>query len=113
MNYLETYGTPRTGVQGGEFALKKSNAIEAIDLLSDTNIGILGGDVYLLEKDGYFQPIYDNWYYEDGYNTDKNFPMKSRLYAKNYILNYKELTRDSIRYVLVVDDICGSSHLSG
>lgn len=43
------------------WALTKSQALEALDKLLNLNIAVLGGDVYETRGD-YIQPNYDNWY---------------------------------------------------
>lgn len=101
--FLKDYGTPRTGVEGGDITLKKSDAIKALDLLSDTDVSVLGGDVYELESDGYFRPTYDNWYCDKGTNEKATFAKKSREIAYEYLAKYKEKAGSDIRYVLVVD----------
>jgi hypothetical protein len=101
--FLKDCGTPRTDAEGGEVALKKSDAIKALNLLSDTDIGVLGGDVYELESDGYFRPTYDNWYCNKDTGGQVIFAEKSRKVAYEYLSNYKEEVDLDIRYVLVVD----------
>ena len=103
MQFLKDCGTPRTDAEGGEMALKKSDAIKALDLLVGTDIGVLGGDVYELEVDGYFRPTYDNWYCNNDFDDQAVFAKKSRMLAYEYLSNYKENEGLEIRYVLVID----------
>ncbi|TXK93647.1 hypothetical protein BMR07_16055 [Methylococcaceae bacterium CS1] len=100
--FLKDCGTPRTDAEGGEVTLKKSDAIKALYLLNDTDIVVLGGDVYELESDGYFRPTYENWYCDK--NTDKQvtFAEESRKVAYEYLSNYREKSSSDIRYVLVI-----------
>ncbi|TXL08034.1 hypothetical protein BMR08_14430 [Methylococcaceae bacterium CS2] len=100
--FLKDCGTPRTDAEGGEVTLKKSDAIKALYLLNDTDIVVLGGDVYELESDGYFRPTYENWYCDK--NTDKQvtFAEESRKVAYEYLSNYREKSSSNIRYVLVI-----------
>lgn len=100
---LKERGTPRTDTEGGEIALKKSDALQALALLADTDIGVLGGDVYELESDGYFRPTYDNWYYNKDESAPSLFAEKSRQIAQEYLSKYKEQEGLDIRYVLVID----------
>jgi len=102
--FLKDCGTPRTNAEGGEVALKNSDAIKALDLLSDTDIGVLGGDVYKLESDGYFRPTHDNWYINKGTEDKITFAKKSRNAAYKYLTNYTEQKDLDIWYVLVVDE---------
>ena len=101
--FLKIYGLPRTETEGGELALTKSDSLKALALLSDTDIGILGGDVYEVESDGYFQPTYDNWYCNKGSHSQLEFAKISREKALQYLKNYREAEGKNIRYVLVPD----------
>src|SRR5690606_21517807 len=99
-----SHGVPRTDAEGGELALTKADALKAIELLSDSGIGILGGDVYEVESDGYFRPTYDNWYCNKDDFPPSDFAKKSLKKASQYIESYRESENISIRYVLVIDD---------
>ena len=100
---LKNYGTPRTDAVGSEIVLKKTVAISALALLESTDIGVLGGDVYELESDGYFRPTYDNWYVNKNADDKKIFSRKSRAIATEYIQNYKGSNSLKIRFVIVLD----------
>lgn len=104
IEYLKNHGVPRTDADGGELALTKADALRAIKFLSDTDIAILGGDVYELESDGCFRPTYDNWYCNKGDLPSSGFAKQSQEKASQYIENYREPGNINIRYVLVVDD---------
>ena len=104
VQHLKDCGTPRTDAEGGEVTLKKSDAIKALDLLADTDIGVFGGDVYELESDGYFRPTYDNWHCNKDENEKAVFAKKSREVAHKYLANYNENEGMDVRYVLVIDD---------
>lgn len=101
--FIKSCGIPRTEVVGGEIALTKEDALKAIALLSDSELGILGGDVYELESDGYFRPTYDNWYCNKDDLLSSDFARLSHEKATQYLQNYKEADGSNIRYVLVVD----------
>lgn len=83
--------------------LTKADALKAVELLRDSGLGILGGDVYELESDGYFRPTYDNWYFNKDDLPPSEFVSLSHEKATNYLQNYKETDSLNIRYVLVVD----------
>ncbi len=102
-DFLKTHGTPRTDAADGELALTKTDALKALNLLVDTEIAVLGGDVYVLENDGYFRPTYDNWYCNKEDKTFLEFAKKSRNIALSFLKNYKEGENLKIRYVLVID----------
>lgn len=95
---------PRTDAEGGELALTKADALKALELLSDTDVGVLGGDVYELENDGYFRPTYDNWYCNRGDMSSSKFAKLSHEKALQYLNSYNEGENTNIRYVLVIDN---------
>ena len=101
--FMKNFGVARTTVEGGEIALTKADAIKAIELLSDSELGILGGDVYKLESDGYFRTTYDNWYCNKDDLPSSEFARLSHEKAIHYLQNYKEADGLNIRYVLVID----------
>lgn len=101
--FLKNCGTPRTDAEAGEIAFKKTDALKALELLDDTDVGVLGGDVYELENDGYFKPTYDNWYCNKDSDGQSTFAKKSRKLAYEYLSNYQEKEGLHIRYVLVTD----------
>jgi hypothetical protein len=104
IEYIKSSGVPRTEAEGGELALTKADALRALKLLSDTAIGVLGGDVYEVENDGYFRPTYDNWYCNKGDLSSSEFVKLSHEKALQYLMSYNEGERSNIRYVLVIDD---------
>ena len=53
-------------------ALNKQDALCALDLYSDLNIPILGGDVLFLNDNGLIEYTYDSWY---------SIPIESESYA--------------------------------
>lgn len=101
--FIKSCGVPRTEAEGGEIALTKADALKAVELLSDSELGILGGDVYELERDGYFRPTYDNWYFNKDDLPSSEFVRLSHEKTTQYLQNYKETDGLNIRYVLVVD----------
>ncbi len=109
MNYLQfsefikSCGVPRTEAEDGEIALTKADALKAVEILFDSELGILGGDVYELESDGYFRPTYDNWYCNKDDLPLSDFVRLSHEKATRYLQEYKEADGLNIRYVLVVD----------
>ncbi len=102
--FLKSYGVPRTKAEDGELALTKTDAINALKLLSDTDVGVLGGDVYELENDGYFRPTYDNWCCNRDDMPSSEFAKLSHEKALQYLKSYNEGNGLNIRYVFVIDD---------
>jgi hypothetical protein len=45
-DFLKNCGVSRTGAEEGEVALTKADALKALKLLVDTDLVVLGGDVY-------------------------------------------------------------------
>ena len=101
--FLKDFGVPRAGVEGGEVVLKKIHVLKALELLDNTEIAVLGGDVYILEDDGYFQSTYDNWYCNKGSDGQALFSKRSHKLAYEYISSYQEKSGLNIWYVLVID----------
>jgi len=101
--FLKENGVSRTGAEGGEVALSKSDSIKALQMLKGTEVGVLGGDVYEMESDGYFCPTYDNWYCNKCTESDIEFALNSQKRALNYLVNYEEESEAKLMYVLVLD----------
>ena len=70
-----------------EQSYSKELALQVIHDLKGKKITILGGDVYLLQKNKIII-TYDSWYFETQQNTDKDIVEDSYLAAKKYISNY-------------------------
>lgn len=84
-----------------EVALKPFMAIEALDLLSGTNIAVLGGDV-LSDASGRLAYTYDNWYCNQLLNENcMEFAQRSHTVAREYINNIKKRNNPNIFIVLV------------
>jgi hypothetical protein len=104
LEFIKSCGIPRTEAEEGELTLTKTEAIKALELLFGTDVGVLGGDVYELENDGYFRPTYENWYCNKGEMTLSEFAKLSHEKALKYLLGYNEREGSTTRYVLVIDD---------
>lgn len=101
-DFLKNCGVSRTGAEEGEVALTKADALKALKLLVDTDLVVLGGDVYELESDDYFRSTYDNWYFKDDYPFLES-AKKSLDKAIEYISGYSEPEYSNIKYTLVLD----------
>ncbi len=102
-SHLAVHGVSRTGVDGGEIALKRSDALNALVLLTDTDVGVLGGDVYAREVGGYFRPTYDNWHCDKAKASQAEFAACSHKAARDYVLKYNEPQGADVWYVFVLD----------
>ncbi|WP_368566253.1 Imm40 family immunity protein [Pseudoxanthomonas sp. UTMC 1351] len=71
------------------WALERRDALEALDKLSDLDIAVLGGDVYL--KAGSSLTLsYDNWYCNcRDAEPQREFVVRSIAAARSYISRYK------------------------
>ncbi len=101
--FIKQFGISISAIGEGELALTKKNAIIAVNLLSDSNVVIFGGDVYELKQNGYLYPTYDNWYCNKNEFPTKLLGQRSREKALSFLENYKEKKGVDYRYVLVVD----------
>lgn len=84
-----------------EFALLKSDALKALQMLQEHRIPVLGGDVYCNDN-GKIKYTYDNWYCdrENNENNDE-YALRSIINAKYFIENYTLLGNGSPIFVLV------------
>lgn len=70
------------------WALRRDDAIRAINELEALGVPILGGDVYQL-VDGAAEQTYDNWYCDqESGELGSTFLKRSLDRAKSYICNY-------------------------
>ena len=84
------------------WALGRTEAIEAIDRLAGIGVGVLGGDVYRWEGNTPV-PTYDNWYCEPASHEARNaFVERSAHMARQYIGSYEAATGQE-RFVIVPD----------
>lgn len=71
-----------------DLAWSKQDALELIDLLLNDEIGILGGDVFIIEAES-LTPAYANWYSTPGREeTLSEFYLRSKKESKAYIDSY-------------------------
>jgi hypothetical protein len=104
--FLHSEGRPLAEINPGseEHALKPAAALKALDLLADTDIPILGGDV-LNESLGKLRYTYENWYCErlPGEST-RAFANRSRLVARQFIGKLDMRDEKNLLVVLVYTD---------
>lgn len=95
---LEKYGM-------WDLVWKKDEAQKLIISLMHEDIGICGGDVYIVDSDG-VEPAYDNWYCQpDQEETQKNYFLRSKQKALEYITKYPIDYNENIFFSLVFTDI--------
>ncbi len=87
---IEAKGIDLSDVGINGYAFDADAALEAIELLRNASVKILGGDVLEKVSNGY-ELSYDNWYYENG-SVDESCNK-----AKKYIFNYQK--KNGVRFV--------------
>lgn len=90
-----------SGIGVNNWALEKSEALNALDKFAELQVPVLGGDVCEL-IDGVIQYNYDNWYCEQMQGEPKtDFIIRSIGKAKEYIENYNGKDPDKIFFAFV------------
>lgn len=93
------YSLEKIGVNN--WALNKSQALNALEEFLISEISVLGGDVYE-NIDGIIQSNYDNWYCEPLIGENKSaFMIRSIGVAIKYIKEYKSENIERILFVFV------------
>jgi hypothetical protein len=71
-----------------DLAWERDDALHLLNSLLNDNVGVLGGDVYIL-KSNTLTPTYDNWYINEksGENLTE-FYLRSKIEARLYIESY-------------------------
>ena len=87
-----------------EVALRRDDALNAIELLASANVPVLGGDVYI-ERQDRIEVGLSNWYTDrqDGESPDA-FASRSWDKSRAYISNFSEPPDGKALYVLVTGD---------
>jgi hypothetical protein len=94
-------GHQLSGIGVSNWALSKSEALNALTKFTELQAPILGGDVCEL-IDGVIQYNYDNWYCEQMQGESKpDFIARSVEKAKQYVENYKGKNPDKIFFAFV------------
>ena len=103
MKFIKERGRPLVEINPGsdEMALKIDDALKAIELLQNTHLAILGGDI-LSDESGELTYIYENWYCEKIKNENQDeYRNRSFDFAKKYINNLVERGSKNLFVVLV------------
>lgn len=96
------YSLSDAGVDG--YAFERTIAIKAISILAENHVPILGGDVYLLSKEG-LNLTYDNWHIDKNPEESKySYAIRSAQQSHHYIKNYKEADGAITLYCLILDN---------
>lgn len=80
-----------------EYAWRYSEIIDVINLVSENNLKILGGDVYFFYKDT-IRVTYDNWF------VSSKSQEESISYSLKYINEYHNNNGDDYIYSIVVKE---------
>lgn len=102
-NFIRERGKPLSEINPGsdELALKIDDALQAIELLQDTQSAILGGDI-LSDESGKLTYTYENWYIEKMDNESQiDYVERSYEIARNYINEVVKRSGKN-RYVVIV-----------
>jgi hypothetical protein len=94
-----TYLKDKMGVN--EWAFKRMDALDLVEIMKKFNMAILGGDV-IRESNGKFEYAKDNW--SNNRNIDEStdeFIKRSLQLSENYIKNYSEKQGWLYYYVIV------------
>jgi len=88
-----------------EMALKLSDAIKAVDLLLDSQVAVLGGDV-LTDSSGKLSYTYENWYCKQlsGENP-LGFCRRSQIVAREFIDKLIKRGDETLFVVLVYSEL--------
>src|SRR5512139_3407983 len=99
---LATKGVSLDGLGLRETALRRDDALEAIQALEGSSVSILGGDVSV-QRQGSVQSAYANWYVD---RRDEEllteFAARSWLKAAEYIAGYPRRENEQPLFVLVL-----------
>ncbi len=83
------------------WALKKEDALIAIEKINLLDIAILGGDVYKLSGNS-LEPNYDNWYSDKmPGESSSDFIKRSYLKSREYIEGYQSNATNEIFFAIV------------
>lgn len=90
-----------------ETAFERKTAIEIVKSLNQTNVTVIGGDVYLHDSEG-IRLAYENWSCESTkHESPGEFATRSRAEAVSYIKSYHASMDANPLFVLVL----GTVHL--
>lgn len=106
-NISEFYSLEELGIDNIAFPYKQ--ALMLVDILRESHVSILGGDVYL-KKGSCIEISYDNWYCEKGDGElDCYFIKRSCDIAESYIKNYirNTINKPLFSFVLRENDCSG------
>jgi hypothetical protein len=99
--FLETRGVALDALGLAEGALRREDALFAVDLVEAEGGTILGGDVYV-EHDG-VESAHANWYSERRDDEpSESFAARSRAESRSYITKYPDPPEGQALFVLIV-----------
>lgn len=102
---LELRGFSLQEIGSAGSALAKSDALEAVDALKESQVAILGGDV-VISTNGKLRYAKENWYIKKGSNEDlRDYLARSRQKAEDYIQTYPDPGNGTILYALIVSEL--------
>jgi hypothetical protein len=107
---LAEQGVSLDSLGSKEVALDRRNALEAVKLLAEDRIPILGGDVYFYHE-GRMTVAYANWYTErEADESEGVYLQRSWEKAKDYISHFPESAEKTPMFVLTPDEKAMRDH---
>jgi hypothetical protein len=90
-DFCKTNGVSLLEVYGGEdYALTRTYALQAVTILRELGVGIVGGSVLFITRDKIRYPGTENWSVEEQWKFgDKIGIENSLILAEKYVSNYK------------------------
>lgn len=98
---IEKNGYDLSGAGVGGYAFERAPALEAVSILRELSVPILGGDVYANRSQ--LELTYDNWYVNRAPDEeDASYALRSADVASNFIEKYHEPVGIQTLYRLTV-----------
>lgn len=102
--FLKSKGWPLHEIGTSDFAFRREHALQALQLLKDRPIAILGGDVLRVIQN---RPeyVYDNWHCDIGESESVNeYFKRTWKTAMDYVKKYPEAEGETNLYLIVLAD---------
>lgn len=99
---LESRGISLEALGVAETAVRREDALRAVELIETAGRAILGGDVYVVDE-GRIDSAYANWHSDRRKDEPSEaFVARSCAEARSYITKYPDPPRGQVLFVLVV-----------
>ena len=102
LEILNKEGHPLHEIGVNEVALPRDAALRAIEALENTDLAVLGGDVYKVVA-GKPDLSYDSWYCNsEASESASDYARRSRTVAEQYVRDFKEVGDKPVLFSLIV-----------